>query len=195
MAIVDLCARAPANGSHIARELDMTVPTAHRLANALVAHGLLRRDPDGRFHLGSRLVAAQMTEFAGSVLTRLTKEINETSQLWVPRGDVRVCTVSVEGDTELRVSLPVGSSLAMSEGGSAAAALQGRLGPEGWAESVSQRTVGLASVSAPVHVRGEAVAAVCVIVPVPRVTTSPGQMYGRKVVTAAAEIASAAAAG
>lgn len=192
MAIVDLCGRTPTSGSAIARELDLTVPTAHRLANALVAHGLLGRDTDGRFHLGPRFVTTQMTEFAGPVLTRLAKEINETTQLWVARGDVRVCTASVEGETELRVSLPVGSRLAMSDGGSAAAALQARIGPEGWVESISQRTVGVGSVSAPIHIRGEPVAAVCVIVPIPRVTTSPGRMYGEKTVAAAAEIASTA---
>jgi DNA-binding IclR family transcriptional regulator len=122
----------------------------------------------------------------------LPKETSEASQLWVPRGDVRVCTVSVEGESELRVSLAVGSSIALRDGGSAAAALQGRIGPEGWVESISQRTVGLASVSAPVHVHGEPVAAVCVIVPVPRMNTSPGQMFGSRVVAAAAAIASAA---
>jgi DNA-binding IclR family transcriptional regulator len=189
MAIVDLCERKPSTGSEIARELEITVPTAHRLAAALVNHGLLQRDPDGRFFLGPRFLTSRMTEYAQPVLARLTREINETSQLWVARGDTRICSASVEADTELRVTLPVGSRLPMADGGSAAAALQNSVGPEGWVESISQRTLGVGSVSAPALVHETPVAAVCVIVPIPRVTTTPGQMYGDRVVSAAAEIA------
>jgi DNA-binding IclR family transcriptional regulator len=191
MAIVDLCEREPFSGSEIARELDITVPTAHRLAAALEAHGLLQRAADGRYLPGPRFLTSQMAKYAHPVLDRLTKQINETSQLWVPRGDARVCTVSVVADTELRVSgLPVGSRLPMSDGGSAASALQDLLGAHGWVESVSQRTVGVASVSAPVLAKGKPVAAVCVVVPLPRVSTTPGEMYGALVVEAATEIGS-----
>jgi DNA-binding IclR family transcriptional regulator len=78
----------------------------------------------------------------------------------------------------------------MSDGGSAASALQNLLGAHGWVESVSQRTVGVASVSAPVLAKGKPVAAVCVVVPLPRVSTTPGEMYGALVVEAATEIGS-----
>ncbi|MZF85499.1 helix-turn-helix domain-containing protein [Streptomyces sp. SID5643] len=189
MAIVDLCERTPSSGSEIARVLGMTVPTAHRLAGALVAHGLLQRAADGRFYLGPRFLTSRMTEHAQPVLARLTRHINETSQLWVARGEFRVCTASAEAETELRVSLPVGSRLPFSDGGSAAAALLGTVRSEGWVESVSQRTVGVGSVSAPVLVGDTPVAAVCVIVPIPRVTSSPGQMYGALACSAAADIA------
>jgi DNA-binding IclR family transcriptional regulator len=190
MAIVDLCERRPSTGSEIARDLDMTVPTAHRLAGALVTHGLLQRDQDGRFFLGTRFVTTRMTEYAQPVLTQLTREINETSQLWVARGDIRVCTASVEADTELRVTLPIGSRLPMSDGGSAVAALGGLVDERGWTESVSQRTPGVGSVSAPVLVQGLPVAAICVIAPVSRITTTPGEMYGERVIAAASELAS-----
>lgn len=52
VAIPDVVERAPAGASELARENGLLVSTAHRLANALVVHGLLRRDPDGRFRLG-----------------------------------------------------------------------------------------------------------------------------------------------
>jgi DNA-binding IclR family transcriptional regulator len=190
MAIVDVCERTPMSGSDLARTLGMTVPTAHRLANALVAHGLLQRASDGRFYLGPRFLTSRTTEYSQPVLARLTREINETTQLWVARGEYRVCTASAEADTELRVILPVGSRLPFTDGGSAAAALRGELNSEGWVESVSKRTVGVGSVSAPVLVGGTPVAAVCVIVPIPRVTTSPGQMYGALACSAAETIAS-----
>jgi DNA-binding IclR family transcriptional regulator len=38
--------------------------------------------------------------------------------------------------------------------------------------------------------RGKPVAAVCVVVPLPRVSTTPGEMYGALVVEAATEIGS-----
>jgi DNA-binding IclR family transcriptional regulator len=190
MAIVDACERTPMSGSDLARTLGMTVPTAHRLANALESHGLLQRASDGRFYLGPRFLTSRVTEYSQPVLTKLTREINETTQLWVARGEYRVCTASAEGDTELRVTLPVGSRLPFAEGGSAAFALRGELNSEGWVESVSKRTVGVGSVSAPVLVGGTPVAAVCVIVPVPRVTTSPGKMYGALACSAADAIAS-----
>lgn len=189
MAIVDLCERTPSSGSEIARVLGMTVPTAHRLAGALVAHGLLHRAADGRFYLGPRFLTSRMTEHAQPVLAHLARQINETSQLWVVRGESRVCTAGVESEEELRVSVPLGTRLPLADGGSAAAALLGSVGPGGWVESVSQRIVGVGSVSAPVLVGDTPVAAVCIIVPIPRVTSSPGQMYGELARSAAAEIA------
>lgn len=191
MAIIDVCERTPATGSEIARQLDMTVPTAHRLAAALVAHGLLQKVDDGRYLPGPRFLNTRLGEYAHPVLTRLTRELNETSQLWVARGEVRLCAASVEGEAELRVSLPVGARLPMADGGSAVRALRGEIGSQGWVESISQRTLGVGSVSAPVDVHGRTVAAVCVIVPLPRVTTTPGQMFGARVVEAAAEVARA----
>jgi DNA-binding IclR family transcriptional regulator len=193
MAIIDLCELRPMTGSDIARELDMAVPTAHRLAGALMTHGMLGRDDEGRFHMGSRLLGSRMAETARPVLARLTREIGETSQLWVARGEVRVCTASVVSDSELRVVLPVGSKLPLSAGGSAVPALRGEVGETGWVESVSQRTVGVGSVSAPVVVRNVPVAAVCVIAPLPRVSTTPGDMYGLQVVAAARDLATSLA--
>jgi DNA-binding IclR family transcriptional regulator len=189
MAIIDLCEFQPMTGSDIARELGLAVPTAHRLAGALTTHGMLRRDPDGRFHLGPRLLASRMAELARPMLARLTRDIGETSQLWVARGDVRVCMASTVSDSELRVALPVGSRLPLSDGGSAVAALRGEVGDTGWVESISKRTVGVGSVSAPVVVRNTPVAAVCVIVPLPRVSTTPGDMFGAHVIATAADIA------
>src|SRR5215208_2654667 len=57
-------------------------PTAHRLAVALERQGLLARDDDGRFRLGSRLVAwgaaaareFALAESAAPVLARLVDE-------------------------------------------------------------------------------------------------------------------------
>ena len=189
MAIVDLCERQPASASDIARELDLTVSTAHRLAGALAAHGLLQRDASGLYRLGRRFVTSRLVEIAQPVLDRLTEDTGESSQLWVRRGEDRLCVASVIADTELRVVMSPGVRLPLADGGSAAFVLQGDVRPKGWAETHSTRTPGLGSVSAPIVFGGESVAAVSVIAPLLRMTKSPGEMFGEQVLAAAADIA------
>ena len=189
MAIVDLCERQPASASDIAHELDLTVSTAHRLATALTAHGLLQRDASGLYRLGRRFLTSRVAEIAQPVLDRLTQDTRESSQLWVRRGDDRLCVASVITDAELRVVMNPGARLPLADGGSAALALQGEVRPEGWAETHSTRTPGLGSVSAPIVLRGEPVAAVTVVAPLLRMTKSPGVTFGKQVVLAAADIA------
>lgn len=46
---------APLTVSQLARRAGLPVATAHRLAVALLAHGFLERDPDGRLRVGVRL--------------------------------------------------------------------------------------------------------------------------------------------
>ena len=185
---MDLCEVRPCTASDIARELGMTIPTAHRLAGALMAHQLLQRDLAGHFHLGQRFTASRLRIVGRSVLEDLTSVVGETSQLWVARGDLRVCTVSVVASRELRVELDEGSRIPLRDGGSAVPVLAGDIPATGWVESVSQRTPGACSVSAPVYHDGMVAAALCVVAPVSRVSTSPGQMFGSQAVAAAEEI-------
>jgi DNA-binding IclR family transcriptional regulator len=189
MAIVDLCERQPASASDIAHELDLTVSTAHRLATALAAHGMLQRDASGLYRLGRRFLTSRIVEIAQPVLDRLTEDTGESSQLWVRRGDARLCVASVIADTELRVVMAPGVRLPLADGGSAALALQGDVRLEGWAESHSTRTPGLGSVSAPIVTGEEPIAVVSVIAPLLRMTKSPGEMFGEQVLAAAADIA------
>ena len=192
VALLDVVERHPVTVTELAREVGMTVPTCHRLATAMITHGLLRRDAAGLLHLGHRFLASTLVEIARPVLADLTAQTGESTQLWVRRGDLRVVVVSVESQMELRASLPVGSQLPLTVGGSAAALLVAQnvadIAPQGWVESVSQRTPGLGSVSAPVMSHGEVVAAVCLPAPVQRLQPSPGRVYGELVVAAARQI-------
>ncbi len=91
---------------------------------ALEAHGLVRRDPDGRFALGLRLVglggaaAAQSPwwEVARPVLVRLRDDTGESVQLFVRDGDRRVCVQSLESPHGLRWIVPVGAVLPLDKG-------------------------------------------------------------------------------
>ena len=171
--------------------------TAHRLAVALEAHGLLRRDEAGRFDLGPELAALgriaderfPLVELARGALTQLRDETGESVQLFVREGMQRRCVLSLPSPHALRWIVPDGARLPL-ELGSAGRVLSGEVGPRGWVASVEEREAGVASVSAPVRA-GDAtvVAAVSISGPVERLSRRPGERFGRQVVEAAARVA------
>jgi DNA-binding IclR family transcriptional regulator len=184
----------PASLSALAARTEMPRATAHRLAVGLEAHGLVRRDDEGRFLLGPRLVilgraaalrgSRPLTEAAVPALERLRDATGESAQLYVRSDGDRVCILSLQSPHSLRTIVEVGASLPMDKG-SAAKALSGG---GRWAESVEEREKGVASVSAPVSLGGEIVAAVSVSGPIERTTRQPGRKYAEAVVAAAREI-------
>jgi DNA-binding IclR family transcriptional regulator len=164
--------------------------TAHRLALALEVHGFVERDGAGRFVLGGRVSGRSLAKVARPALEDLRDDTGESVQLYVRRGDVRVCVVSLESPHSLRTIVPVGAALPM-DVGSAAKVLQGLTGRRRWAESVEEREKGVASVSAPVLRDGDVIAAVSVSGPIERTSRSPGKRYAAAVVAAADEVAQA----
>lgn len=172
--------------------------TAHRLAVALEQHGLIRRDDDGRFCLGVRLVALgraaasaiPLTEAAGPALESLRDQTAESVQLYVRDGERRVCIAALESPHGLRTIVPMGASLPLDKGSAGEVLTPGRPEPrKGWTESVGEREAGVASVSAPVHdSTGAIVAAVSVSGPLERTTRHPGRKYAQAVLAAARQI-------
>ncbi|HEV7721864.1 MAG TPA: IclR family transcriptional regulator [Iamia sp.] len=172
-------------------------PTAHRLATALVAHGLVRRTDDGGFALGAELVGLGRAaaegwpwgDAAGPALAALVEATGESAQLYVREGDARRCLLSRESTHELRTIVAEGVRLPLSQG-SAGRILAGAAAA--WVESVEERAPGVASVSAPVRdASGAVVAAVGISGPVDRLGPSPGDRHGAAVVAAARKIESA----
>ncbi len=204
VALLDhLAAAGPTSLAGLTAALGLPRATAHRLASALVAHGLVDKGADGGYRLGARLVelgtsAARqrpsLAEAAGPALARLRDLTGESAQLFVAEGGRRVCIVSLESPHSLRTIVAPGASLPL-ELGSAGRVLSGLppSDPAGWTESVEEREVGVASVSAPVTEAGVLVAAVSVSGPVERTSRSPGYRYGHLVVQAAGEVARALA--
>lgn len=178
--------------------------TAHRLAVALEVHGMVRRDGDGRFLLGSRLLelgraAASswpLREAARDALRRLRDDTEESVQLFVREGDRRICVASLESPHGLRTIVPEGASLPLDLGsGGAALVAPPAVRARGWVESVGEREAGVASVSAPVLDGDTVVAAVCVSGPIERLGRRPGERYAAAVVRAARRIERAAGLG
>ncbi|GAA2806307.1 IclR family transcriptional regulator [Saccharopolyspora taberi] len=190
--ILDAVETAPMGASELARALGLSVPTTHRLVSAMVKHGLLMRDSAGQHHIGPRFASSALAASAAPVLEDMRARTGETAQLWVLRGDERLCVASAESEEELRAAVPVGTVLPLSAKGSAAKALAADEPGKRWFESVSERTPGLCSVSAAVRYRGAVVAAVCLAAPVFRVgADGPGAQYGALVEAAADRLGSA----
>jgi DNA-binding IclR family transcriptional regulator len=133
-----------------------------------------------------------LAEAATPALERLRDDTGESVQLFVTEEGRRVCVVSLESPHSLRTIVAVGASLPL-EKGSGGRVLAGdpEVLAQGWCQSVEEREVGVASVSAPVYLDGRVVAAVSVSGPIERTTRSPGMRYAKRVVAAAREVSSA----
>ena len=199
MALLAAVETEPRSLAELVDASGLSRPTAHRLAVALEAHGLLRRDDDGRFCLGLRLIglgheaaeAVPLWATARPALAWLHEQTGESVQLFVRDGDARVCVESIESPRELRTIVPVGARLPLSAG-SAGKVLSGTGGE--WVQSVGEREEGVASVSAPVRDQnGRVLAAVSISGPIQRLSRQPGRRYGDEVASAARQVERAAA--
>ena len=205
-AVLSALEAGPATLAQLVTATHLARPTAHRLAVALEHHRLVARDLQGRFVLGPRLselaTAAgedRLLAAAGPVLAALRDHTGESAQLYRRQGDMRICVAAAERPVGLRDSIPVGATLTMLAGSAAQILLaweepdrlhRGLQGAKftatilsgvrrrGWAQSVSEREVGVASVSAPVRgPSGRVVAAVSVSGPLERLTRQVPVVY------------------
>ncbi len=205
-AVLDALAHGPASLGVLVERTGMSRATAHRLASALAVHGLVRRDDDGRFALGTALVALGRTaaeqfplaRVAEPALAALRAETGESVQLYVAEGDRRVCVASLESPHGLRTIVPTGAVLPLDRGSAGRVLTPGwrPTAQRRWVASVEEREPGVASVSAPVcDAAGDVVAAVGISGPVGRTTRRPGPRFGPAVVAASSAIEEALAAG
>jgi DNA-binding IclR family transcriptional regulator len=203
VSVLDALSAGPCNLNQLVEATGLPRATAHRLASALEVHGLVRRDPDGRFALGVRLVALgsaaadalPLASAAADALAELRAQTRESVQLYVREADRRVCIAALESPHGLRAIVPMGASLPLGSGSAGRLLADGgeaAVGSGGWLESVGEREAGVASVSAPVCERGAIVAAVSVSGPIERTTRQPGKRYGAAVVQAARAVERAA---
>jgi DNA-binding IclR family transcriptional regulator len=211
--ILDAIARrGPCTLADLVRETGLARPTAHRLAVALEEHALVVRDGEGRFRLGARLVgwgaaagaALALVEPARAVLQRLSAETGESAQLYVREGDQRVCVATHERPTGLRDTVPLGAVMPLTKGSGGRVLLAwaedrdrfdvdpgilAAVRAAGWAATSGEREPGVASVSAPVRVGDQVVAALGVSGPAERLGPDPGTRFAGPVLTAAADLA------
>src|SRR5688500_8287792 len=104
MAVIAAVEHEPKALAALVEDTGLARPTVHRLAVALEAHGLLRRDDEGRFVLGPRAVALgraatdafPLREMALPALRDLRDKTQESVQLYVRDGDQRICVASLD---------------------------------------------------------------------------------------------------
>ncbi len=139
LGLVALVAERPRTLAELVTASGLSRATAHRLAVALEAHGLLRRAEDGRFALGLHLIALgraaaeqyPLAETARASLAELRDTTGESVQLYVRDGADRVCIAALESPHGLRTIVPVGAALPM-DVGSAGRVLSGEASRTGW---------------------------------------------------------------
>lgn len=150
-------------------------PTVHRIAIALEHHGLIDRDDEGRFVLGSTLALwgsriDPLRRAAEHVVTDLRDQTGLSAQVYRRVSDQRICIAAAEPAVGLRDTVPVGAALTMRAGSAAQvlaawaddrpALLRGAAFTEadlaqvrerGWALSLGQREPGVGSMAAPIR--------------------------------------------
>jgi DNA-binding IclR family transcriptional regulator len=157
-----------------------------------------------------------LRDLARPILERLARSTGESAQLFVRDRDRRICVDAAESDRELRTIVEVGSSLPLTKGSAGKvflawtgdhdrarlvgtaddpARLEQQLATarrRGWADSVSERAPGVASVSAPIFGPDRLLlAAISVSGPASRLGQLRAKRYAPAVIDAAKEIEAA----
>jgi DNA-binding IclR family transcriptional regulator len=208
--LLDLVAESGSAATmELATAAGLSRATAYRLLGALERHGLLARDDaglwvTGRHHLRwgtGTLTDGALVSAAQPVLAGLRDATGESAQLYVRRGDTRVCVATVEPGSGLRDTVPIGAVFPLDKGSGGTVlrawaddappgAAWDKVRTQGWAASLSEREAGVASVSAPVLDGAHVLGAVSVSGPAQRFGTEAGGTYAAEVTAAARAVES-----
>ncbi|MCT1664825.1 IclR family transcriptional regulator [Corynebacterium sanguinis] len=186
--------------------------TTHRIATALEVHRVLTRTPSGEWTIGPALAgfsakaSPRLLSAAEPIMRELVTTTGESVQLYVLTGNTRTCIAAEEPPSGLTYTVPVGSQLPLTAGSAARvfAAFDliadhpfpepelDRVRNDYLAESVAEREIGLASVSAPItDSAGHVLAVLSVSGPVERLGPRPCDTWGKVVSAAATRLSSA----
>ena len=212
VAIVRSVSRGDKSLADLSQDTGLPRATTHRIATALEVHHILGRTEAGTWTIGPALanftsgVSPHLLTVARPVMHRLVATVGESVQLYELTGDTRTCIASEEPASGLTYTVPVGSQLSLAAGSAARvyaahSLIDATPFPDtdldavratGIAESVAEREVGLASLSAPVFDAAGRVAAVLSISgPAERLGPSPAAKWGAELSAAATEITAA----
>lgn len=210
-------AEQPVNLAELCEATELPRATAHRLASALETHHLLTRDAEGKWTIGPVLsslssgTATRLIHAAEPIMAELVERTGESVQLYQLAGETRVCIAAQEPSIGLQNTVPVGTRLPLNAG-SAAKVFLAHSSPklkdtvlktgskfteqdlddiraQGWAESISEREVGLASISAPVFNHdGLFTAVLSISGPTERLRPTPAGLWAKEITRAAAEL-------
>ncbi|MEU1388780.1 MULTISPECIES: helix-turn-helix domain-containing protein [unclassified Nonomuraea] len=179
--------------TELSTELSLSRPVVYRLLTTLLNEGFVRRDAEGRVHLGfGVLVLAQAVQpllraAAVPTLRRLAEQVGATAHLTVAEGDDGLAVAVVEPSwTDMHVAYREGSRHPLAKGAAGRAILALREGRDEYLVTEGQLQVGARGIAAPVTGLPWLEASVGVV------TFGPlEEETGPRVVAAAAELAAA----
>jgi len=186
--------------TELSGELSLSRPVVYRLLTTLLAEGFVRRDAEGRVHLGFGVLAlAQAVQpllraAATPTLRRLAEDVGATAHLTVAEGDDGLAVAVVEPSwTDMHVAYREGARHPLTKGAAGQAILALREGGHDLHDyfvTEGQLQEGARGVAAPVTGLPWIEASVGVV------TFGPlGESTGPRVVAAAAELAAELTAG
>ena len=108
--------------SELARRIGASKGTVRDILLTLAAHGLVRREADGRFSIDA---PDDLRSRARPLLDRLVADVGETAFLGLVDGDAIVIAAVSEPPTDLHVSSPVGRRVPIGAGAHAKVLLDG----------------------------------------------------------------------
>lgn len=212
IAIVSSVSRGDKTLASLSEDTGLPRATTHRIATALEVHQVLSRTEAGAWTIGPALAgfasgsSSRLLTVAVPIMRELVATTGESVQLYELTGDTRTCVASEEPASGLTYTVPVGSQLPLTAGSAARvfgaySLIDAHLFPPeelqdvtetGLAESVAEREVGLASVSAPVFQPDGTLAAVLSVSgPAERLKPSPASKWGTELAAARAELEAA----
>ena len=146
----------------LAAQIGVNRTVVYRLVATLEQHGLARRDPSGRLHVGVGVLALTrglqpvLRELSGPVLRLLAERLGSTAHLTVADGGEALAIAVVEPSwTDYHVAYRVGARHPLEQGAAGKAILLGR-SPDGrertggYVETVGEIQAGAHGVAAPV---------------------------------------------
>jgi DNA-binding IclR family transcriptional regulator len=181
-----------------ARMASLPVSTAYRLLATLENMGFVRRNPDGAYGCGARLLQIGLTALqnvtaynvAEPHLLRLSEVTGESAYLGIPAEENQIIYVRQSlSPKAVRHSAWLGRGVPY-KGTAIGAAMHGKVGERGFAATRHTIEPDVAAIAAPIHSRdGSIVAAINVVGPSYRISDSDIDRFGAAVVDAARAVA------
>ncbi|TAM71124.1 MAG: IclR family transcriptional regulator [Microbacteriaceae bacterium] len=194
--LVAICDRGALSLADAARETELSTSTALRLMRTLEINSLVRRDENGLFHPGSRMMQLgalalsheAIVSLATPHLECLVEATGESAYLSTfGHNDTAVYLSLAEGTHSIRHTSWVGRTLPL-RGSATGAALRGETGQAGYAIVSSGVESDVTSIAAPVRSGGGIVAALSIVLPAYRLPADGADSIGLLVASEAAQL-------
>jgi DNA-binding IclR family transcriptional regulator len=192
-----VCERGTASLTEAAREVGLPPSTAFRLLRTLEAQEFIRRDDEGNYRAGARIVrvgaqalgSQNIVALGQSELDLIARETGESAYLSLPsQGRQAILAGLAPGTHEIRHVSWIGRTVSL-EGTAVGAALSGEVDRRRFANLIRVTSPGTTSIASPVHSYARVVAALSVVVPNFRAEPEYLERVGRIVAEASDRLA------